>query len=43
VRPFSGEVTDGLNYYAVGLQRSTKNLVVQLFMQWLASKFEGDF
>ncbi len=43
VRPFAGVANDGLNYYAVGSQRSTKNLVVKLFMQWLAATFGGDF
>ncbi|NYT25465.1 LysR family transcriptional regulator [Alcaligenaceae bacterium] len=43
VRPFAGEVKDGLNYYAVQSARSTKNAVVKRFMQWLDATFGGDF
>jgi len=43
VRPFAGEVKDGLNYYAVQSARSTKNAVVKRFMQWLDATFGGEF
>jgi DNA-binding transcriptional LysR family regulator len=43
VRPFLGEARDGLNYYAVESQHSTKNAVVRLFMNWLRPAFDNDF
>ncbi|WP_442596877.1 LysR substrate-binding domain-containing protein [Parapusillimonas sp. JC17] len=43
VRPFEGEIKDGLDYYAVSSRRSRRNAVVSLFMQWLEAKFESSF
>ncbi len=43
VRPFEGEVKDGLDYYAVSSPRSRRNAVVMLFMQWLDARFASGF